>query len=208
MDSPVPKTGISCKQEDASGISRPAPRAPSTTSSSSLSSAPSRPLGRAKNSYSSLPLAPTIQDFQILKPISRGAFGKVFLGCRKSDTSKLFAIKVMKKSEVVAKNMSSQVVAERNALAMSKSPFCVNLFYCLQSADNVFLVMEYLIGGDLKSLLSIYGFFDEAMARFYVSEIALALAYLHKRDIVHRCEFGMLFHYFINLLTPWAFVHF
>lgn len=71
----------------------------------------------------------------------------------------------MKKSEVLAKNMSSQVIAERNALAISKSPFCVNLFYSLQSADNVFLIMEYLIGGDLKSLLKIYGFFDEAMAR-------------------------------------------
>ncbi len=79
-----------------------------------------------------------------------------------------------------------QVVAERNALAISKSPFCVNLFYCLQSTNNVFLVMEYLIGGDLKSLLSVYGFFDEAAARFYVAEIALALAYLHRHDIVHR----------------------
>lgn len=72
----------------------------------------------------------------------------------------------MKKSEVVGKNMSSQVIAERNALAITKSPFCVNLFYCLQSKDNVFLVMEYLIGGDLKSLLGVYGFFDEPMARY------------------------------------------
>ena len=78
----------------------------------------------------------------------------------------LYAIKVMKKSEVVGKNMSSQVIAERNALAITKSPFCVNLFYCLQSKDNVFLVMEYLIGGDLKSLLGVYGFFDEPMARY------------------------------------------
>ena len=51
-------------------------------------------------------------------------------------------------------------------------------------------VMEYLIGGDLKSLLAVYGFFDEAMSRFYVAEIALALSYLHKHDIIHR---GTLF---------------
>ena len=81
---------------------------------------------------------------------------------------------------------ATQVVAERNALAITKSPFIVGLFYCLQSSDNVFLVMEYLIGGDLKSLLSVYGFFDERMARFYVAEIALALQYLHERDIIHR----------------------
>ncbi len=64
---------------------------------------------RNNHSVSSLPMAPTIDDFQILKPISRGAFGKVFLGCRKSKPDKLYAIKVMRKSEVVAKNMSSQV---------------------------------------------------------------------------------------------------
>ena len=46
--------------------------------------------------------------------------------------------------------------------------------------------MEYLIGGDLKSLLGVYGFFDESMAKFYAAEIALALSYLHKHDIIHR----------------------
>jgi serine/threonine protein kinase len=48
--------------------------------------------------------------------------------------------------------------------------------------------MEYLIGGDLKSLLGVYGFFEEPMAKFYAAEIALALSYLHKRDIIHRGE--------------------
>ena len=99
-------------------------------------------------------MAPTIEDFDILKPISRGAFGKVFLGRKKGDPKKnIFAIKVMKKSEMIKKNMQGQVIAERNALALSNSPFCVKLFYCLQSSNNIFLVMEYLIGGDLKSLL-------------------------------------------------------
>ncbi len=130
-------------------------------------------------------MAPTIDDFDILKPISRGAFGKVFLGRKKGD-KKVFAIKVMETSEMIKKNMQSQVIAERNALALSNSPFCVKLFYCLQSANNIFLVMEYLIGGDLKSLLNIYGFFDENMARFYVAEMALALSYLHKHSIIHR----------------------
>ena len=136
---------------------------------------------------SSLQLAPKIEDFDILKPISRGAFGKVFIGRKKGDaTKKVYAIKVMQKSEMIKKNMISQVIAERNAQALTNSPFCVKLFYCLQSSTNIFLVMEYLIGGDLKSLLNIYGFFDENMARFYVAEIALALSYLHKHSIIHR----------------------
>ena len=139
-----------------------------------------------KASSSTSLLAPTIDDFHILKPISKGAFGKVFLGTRKGQSRPLYAIKVMRKDEVVQKNMTGQVVAERNALAITKSPFIVGLFYCLQSSDNVFLVMEYLIGGDLKSLLSVYGFFDERMTQFYVAEIALALQYLHERDIIHR----------------------
>jgi serine/threonine-protein kinase greatwall len=132
-------------------------------------------------------MAPTIEDFDIVKPISRGAFGKVFLARKKvGEVKKIYAIKVMQKSEMIKKNMQGQVMAERNALALTNSPFCVQLFYCLQSANNIFLVMEYLIGGDLKSLLSIYGFFDEKMAKFYVAEIALALSYLHRHSIIHR----------------------
>ena len=175
----------------------------------------SKPMSRSKSKSNFWSGAPTIDDFEIIKPISRGAFGKVFLGRRKEthhnyvltndnasphdasdlgdvgkekkeSSQQLYAIKVMKKSEMIQKNMVSQVMAERNALALTRSQFCVNLYYCLQSANNVFLVMEYLIGGDLKSLLGVYGYFDEATARFYSAEIALALAYLHRHDIIHR----------------------
>ncbi|XP_076045331.1 serine/threonine-protein kinase greatwall isoform X2 [Oratosquilla oratoria] len=129
---------------------------------------------------------PEIGDFQFLKPISRGAFGKVFLGCKRDNPTQLYAIKVVKKSEIVNKNMVEQVITERDALARTKSPFCVQLFYSLQTTSNLYLVMEYLIGGDLKSLLTIYGYFDEPMAIFYAAEIALALKYLHRHGIVHR----------------------
>ncbi|XP_551171.5 serine/threonine-protein kinase greatwall [Anopheles gambiae] len=132
------------------------------------------------------PKLPTIKDFSILKPISRGAFGKVFLGYKNSDQNKLYAIKVMQKTEMINKNMVSQVITERNALALSRSPFCVTLYYSLQTLSSVYLVMEYMVGGDLKSLLAMYGFFDEHTARFYAAEICLALQYLHGHGIVHR----------------------
>lgn len=90
---------------------------------------------------------PTIKDFVIIKPISRGAFGKVFLGYKNNDSNKLYAIKVMRKSEMINKNMVSQVITERNALALSRSQFCVSLFYSLQSLSYVYLVMEYMVGG-------------------------------------------------------------
>ncbi|XP_060534562.1 serine/threonine-protein kinase greatwall [Cylas formicarius] len=129
---------------------------------------------------------PNIHDFYIIKPISRGAFGKVFLGAKKTNMDVMYAIKVMKKTEMINKNMVGQVVNERNALALTKSPFCVHLYYSLQTSSSIYLVMEYMVGGDLKSLLSVYGFFDESMASFYVAEVCLALQYLHRHNIIHR----------------------
>ncbi|XP_022798598.1 serine/threonine-protein kinase greatwall-like isoform X2 [Stylophora pistillata] len=82
--------------------------------------------------------------------------------------------------------MIEQVVAERDCLAIAKSPYIVNLFYSFQSKDRIFLVMEYLIGGDCKSLLHNMGYFDETMARIYIAQVVLALDYLHKHGIIHR----------------------
>lgn len=195
-------------------------------------------LGKLTNCSSSR--LPTIKDFAIIKPISRGAFGKVFLGYKIADSNQLFAIKVsgkmfsnritcvltnifvfvhfhlykvMRKSEMVNKNMISQVITERNILALTTSPYCVRLFYSLQTSIYIFLVniyffffllfihlnicqnlitiflfevMEYMIGGDLKSLLSVSGYFEEAAAKFYCAEIVMALEYLHKHGIIHR----------------------
>ncbi|XP_039982193.1 serine/threonine-protein kinase greatwall [Xiphias gladius] len=132
-----------------------------------------------------IPKPPSIEDFVILKPISRGAFGKVYLARKKCNT-RLYAIKVMKKADMVDKNMTGQMKAERDALALSKSPFVVHLFYSLQTATKIYLLMEYLIGGDVKSLLHIYGYFDQDMAVKYISEVALALDYLHRHGIIHR----------------------
>ncbi|XP_076617300.1 serine/threonine-protein kinase greatwall [Chaetodon auriga] len=132
-----------------------------------------------------IPKPPSIEDFIVLKPISRGAFGKVYLA-RKKCNARLYAIKVMKKADMVDKNMMGQMKAERDALALSKSPFVVHLFYSLQTATKIYLVMEYLIGGDVKSLLHMYGYFDQDMSIKYISEVALALDYLHRHGIIHR----------------------
>uniref|UniRef100_A0A1A8IRF3 Serine/threonine-protein kinase greatwall n=1 Tax=Nothobranchius kuhntae TaxID=321403 RepID=A0A1A8IRF3_NOTKU len=85
-----------------------------------------------------IPKPPSIDDFDVLKPISRGAFGKVYLA-RKKCSARLYAIKVMKKADMVDKNMASQMKAERDALALSKSPFIVHLFYSLQTATKIYL---------------------------------------------------------------------
>ncbi|KAG0206964.1 hypothetical protein BGX28_001713 [Mortierella sp. GBA30] len=128
---------------------------------------------------------PSIQDFEIIKPVSRGAFGKVYLA-RKKTTQDLYAIKILKKADMVRKNMVNHVLAERRVLALTRTPFVVQLFYAFASKDYLYLVMEYVIGGDLSSLLAVFGSFDEDMAKMYIAECVLALEYLHSNGITHR----------------------
>eukprot|EP01117_Protostelium_nocturnum_P003478 TRINITY_DN1452_c0_g1_i3.p1 TRINITY_DN1452_c0_g1~~TRINITY_DN1452_c0_g1_i3.p1 ORF type:complete len:1067 (-),score=408.16 TRINITY_DN1452_c0_g1_i3:41-3241(-) len=127
----------------------------------------------------------SISEFEMIKPISRGAFGRVYLARRKR-TGDLYAMKVLKKSDMVRKNMVDHVIAERNILAQTKNPFVVKLFYAFQSEINLFLVMEYCIGGDVNSLLRKSGVLDEELARLYTAQTVLALEYLHSSGIVHR----------------------
>jgi microtubule-associated serine/threonine kinase len=126
-----------------------------------------------------------IDDFEILKPISKGAYGRVYLA-RKIETGELFAIKVMRKADLVRKNMVESVRNERNILAMASNPFVVRFFFSFTSRDNLYIVMEYAPGGDLASLLRSLGALEEHVARQYVSEIILALEYCHAQGIIHR----------------------
>jgi serine/threonine-protein kinase RIM15 len=98
---------------------------------------------------------PSIKDYEIIKPISRGAFGSVYLA-RKRITGDLYAIKVLKKADMVAKNQVMNVKAERMILARIDSPFVVKLFYSFQSKENLYLVMEYLNGGDCSALIKVF----------------------------------------------------
>ncbi|GMH19702.1 hypothetical protein Nepgr_021543 [Nepenthes gracilis] len=127
----------------------------------------------------------SIQDFEIIKPISRGAFGRVFLA-RKRATGDLFAIKVLKKADMICKNAVERILAERNILITTRNPFVVRFFYSFTCKENLYLVMEYLNGGDLYSLLRNLGCLDEDMARVYIAEVVLALEYLHSLNVVHR----------------------
>ncbi|OAY71222.1 putative serine/threonine protein kinase IRE4 [Ananas comosus] len=127
----------------------------------------------------------SIEDFDIIKPISRGAYGKVFLA-RKRTTGDLFAIKVLKKLDMIRKNDAERILAERNILITVRNPFVVRFFYSFTCQDNLYLVMEYLNGGDLYSLLRKVRCLEEGIARIYIAELVLALEYLHSLGIIHR----------------------
>ncbi|KAI5562083.1 hypothetical protein POPTR_015G035600v4 [Populus trichocarpa] len=127
----------------------------------------------------------SIDDFVIIKPISRGAFGRVFLA-KKRTTGDLFAIKVLKKADMIRKNAVESILAERDILISVRNPFVVRFFYSFTCRENLYLVMEYLNGGDLYSLLRNLGCLDEDVARVYIAEVVLALEYLHSLHVVHR----------------------
>ncbi|WWC60586.1 uncharacterized protein I303_103160 [Kwoniella dejecticola CBS 10117] len=129
---------------------------------------------------------PSIKDFEIIKPISRGAFGSVYLA-KKVATGDYFAIKALKKSDMIAKNQITNVKAERTILMnQASSPYVVRLFFSFQSKEYLYLVMEYLNGGDCATLVKTLGGLSEEWARNYTAEVVLGLEYLHARNIVHR----------------------
>jgi serine/threonine protein kinase len=105
---------------------------------------------------------------------------------RQASSGAIYAVKKLAKRSIAHKNMVEQVIAERDALALVNSDYVVRLYYSLQSADAVFLVMEYLVGGDVASLLCVLGCLEEPAARFYTAELVAALDYLHAHHIVHR----------------------
>ena len=127
----------------------------------------------------------SIKDYEIVKPISKGAFGSVFLA-KKRVTGDYYAIKVLKKADMIAKNQVTNIKAERMILTQLDSPYVVKLYYSFASKNHLYLVMEYLNGGDCASLLKAVGNLDENWTRQYISEMVLGLEFLHSKGIVHR----------------------
>ncbi|KAJ0311924.1 hypothetical protein COL5a_005472 [Colletotrichum fioriniae] len=132
------------------------------------------------------PAPPSIKDFEIIKPISKGAFGSVYLSKKKS-TGEYFAIKVLKKADMVAKNQVGNVKAERAIMMwQGTSEFVAKLYWTFSSKDYLYLVMEYLNGGDCASLIKVLGGLPEDWVKKYLGEVVLGVEHLHSRSIIHR----------------------
>ena len=127
----------------------------------------------------------TIDDFAIIKLLGKGAFAKVILVQRKSD-SQYFAMKVLKKREIHAKSEESHVLSERSILENSKSPFIVQLKYAFQNSRKLYMLMEFMPGGELFYHLSKLRRFSEEIARFYMAEVIIGIEYLHNQRIIYR----------------------
>ncbi|KAI5839870.1 kinase-like domain-containing protein [Morchella snyderi] len=124
-------------------------------------------------------------DFLTVKVIGKGAFGEVRL-VQKRDTGKIYAMKTLLKSEMFKKDQLAHVKAERDVLADSDSPWVVNLFYSFQDAVYLYLIMEFLPGGDLMTMLIKYEIFTEDVTRFYMAQCVCAIEAVHRLGFIHR----------------------
>lgn len=127
----------------------------------------------------------SISGFKPIKVLGRGNFGKVVL-VEKQSTGELYAMKILKKKLLQELNQQEHTLTEKKILETSNCPFIAKLYHAFQSPTKLFLVMEYLSGGELFYHLSQNRVFSELRAKFYSAEILLGLEYLHNNGIIYR----------------------
>jgi len=127
----------------------------------------------------------TVDDFELLKVVGKGSFGKV-MQVKKKDTDKIYAMKVLKKSQLVARKQVAHTQTERKVLEEIDHPFIVSLRYAFQSPDKLYMIVDYFTGGELFFHLRTGGAFSEERGRFYAAEMSLALVCLHQHNIIYR----------------------
>ena len=127
----------------------------------------------------------TIRDYESIKIIGRGAFGEVHV-CRVIKTGEIVAIKKIKKEEIIKKNQIIHIRNEQKFMSKVKSPWIVELKASFQDNDFLYLVMEFLPGGDFMNLLIEKDKLTEEEAKFYTAELILAVESIHKLDCIHR----------------------
>ena len=133
----------------------------------------------------------TLADFELLKVIGRGTYGKV-MQVRRKDTGEVYAMKVLKKEAVFARNDPKDLqhtIAERNVLALvntAEHPFLLGLRFAFHTPAKLYYVLNFCNGGDLYYLLSRCKKFKEGQARFYAGEIFCALQHLHGLGVIYR----------------------
>ncbi|KAF2721742.1 kinase-like protein [Polychaeton citri CBS 116435] len=124
-------------------------------------------------------------DFQILTQVGQGGYGQVYLA-QKKDTREVCALKVMSKKLLYKLDEIRHVLTERDILTTAKSDWLVRLLYAFQDDNSIYLAMEYVPGGDFRTLLNNTGVLHNRHARFYISEMFLCVDALHQLGYIHR----------------------
>ncbi|CAD8143919.1 unnamed protein product [Paramecium pentaurelia] len=127
----------------------------------------------------------TLDQFHLLSVIGKGSIGKVIL-VRKKDNQKTYALKVIKKTQLIENHQVKQIYAERNILKNCHHPFIIKLEYAFQNETKLYFCLQYCPGGELYNLLVQKNKLTEEQAKFYACQIVLAFQYLHEQDIIYR----------------------
>lgn len=127
----------------------------------------------------------SIEDFDLLKVVGKGSFGKV-MQVMKKDTKQIYALKSLRKHHIVSRMEVTHTMAERTVLARINNPFVVPLKFSFQSPEKLYLVLAFINGGELFYHLQKSGKFSTDRARFYAAELLAALESLHEHNVIYR----------------------
>jgi len=127
----------------------------------------------------------TKDDFELLNVIGKGSFGKV-MQVKKKDDNKIYAMKVLRKEAIIARKQVAHTRAEKSILQKIQHPFIVRLHYAFQTKDKLYMILDYINGGELFFHLKKEGRFPEIRVKFYAAEIVCAMAHLHSLQVVYR----------------------
>ena len=126
-----------------------------------------------------------LDDFQIMKVLGRGSFGKVCL-VQYKPTKEYYAMKSLKKDVLLDQDQVESTILEKKILQSLDHPFLVGMVFCFQTEERIYFIMPFVRGGELFQHLRSEKFFKEDKARFYAASIGLALDYLHNHGIIYR----------------------
>jgi serine/threonine protein kinase len=124
-------------------------------------------------------------DFELMTVIGKGSFGKV-MQVKKKDDGKIYAMKVLRKEAIIARKQVAHTKAEKSILQRIQHPFIVQLHYAFQTKDKLYMILDFINGGELFFHLKKEGRFHENRVRFYAAQITCAIAHLHSLGIVYR----------------------
>ncbi|KAI9750238.1 MAG: AGC protein kinase Gad8 [Chaenotheca gracillima] len=126
-----------------------------------------------------------IEDFELLKVVGKGSFGKV-MQVMKNDTHRIYALKTIRKAHIISRSEVAHTLAERSVLAQINNPFIVPLKFSFQSPEKLYLVLAFVNGGELFHHLQKEQRFDINRSRFYTAELLCALECLHGFNVIYR----------------------
>lgn len=149
-----------------------------------------KPLSAKKRASMPVPLVhpsdkPCLDDFRLMKTVGTGTFSRVRIA-QYHRTEEIIVIKIMRKADIVKMRQVEHIKNEKNILSSISHPLLVNLRYTFQDRSNLYLVFDYVPGGELFRMLRTQGQFPLATTRFYAAEVIAALVFLHENGVVYR----------------------